>query len=167
QQLEEAKAARAKAEEMRSEETALLDSLMEKLRDGKSVKGGRAAGKRPSAKDRAMRPPPTPLAMLSLGGDGGNADTGDLARGMLAALKSDGFVGLSAGSDDGGAGGSGGILPIPAPMSPTKRRTRIKSDPLLAEELEALTNGQAFDNSTQFSPDKSEAGELFEIVEKE
>ncbi|KAG8817544.1 hypothetical protein FRC18_000458 [Serendipita sp. 400] len=158
QQADEAKAAREKAEAARSEETELLDSLMDKLREGKSVKSGRA-GKRPSARDRTMRPPPTPLSMLSLTESGamgeGGADAVDLARGMLAALKSDGFGVVG---EDGDVT-SGMLLPIPAvPMSPTKRRPRIKSDPLLAEELEALTNGQAYEDGSLFSPERSEAG---------
>jgi len=104
----------------------MLDSLLEKLRAGDSVKG--RARKRPNAKERATRPPPTPLAMLQEGGE--NGDAGDLARGMLAALKSDGF------------GPDVTITPIPmaTPASPTKRRTRMKSDPLLAEELANLQN---------------------------
>lgn len=126
QQAEEVKAAKAKAEMTLEEDSTMLDSLLEKLREGESVKG--RARKRP-AKDRAMRPPPTPLAMLHERNGEGGGDAGDLARGMLAALKSDGF----------GFGATDTIVPIPMPMSPTRRRPRIRNDPLLAEELEGLS----------------------------
>lgn len=126
QQAQDVKAAREKAEPAQAEDTTMLDSLLEKLRAGDSVKG--RTRKRPTAKERAARPAPPPLAILQEGGE--NGDAGDLARGMLAALKSDGF------------GPDATIAPIPmtTPMSPTKRRPRIKSDPLLAEELANLAN---------------------------
>jgi hypothetical protein len=109
----------------------MLDSLIEKLRAGDSVKA-RATRKR-NAKERPA-PSPLSLAMLTQGGESAAGDAGDLARGMLAALKSDGFAPESMDQ----------IVPIPisssaTPMSPTRRRARIKSDPLLAEELENLT----------------------------
>jgi hypothetical protein len=124
QQAEDVKAARAKVETTQPEDTTMLDSLLEKLRAGDSVKG--RTRKRPGAKERAARPTPPPLATLQESGE--NGDAGDLARGMLAALMSGGF------------GPDTTITPIPmaTPMSPTKRRARIKSDPLLAEELANL-----------------------------
>jgi hypothetical protein len=111
----------------------MLDSLIEKLRAGDSVKG-RATRKRNAKERTVLAPSPLSLAMLTQGGESAAGDAGDLARGMLAALKSDGFAPESMDQ----------IVPIPissstTPMSPTRRRARIKSDPLLAEELENLT----------------------------
>ena len=124
QQAEEAKAARAKVEVMTEGDNTMLETLLGKLRDGESVKGRSRAGK-----DRARRPPPTPLATLHQrhGSEGG--DAGDLARGMLAALNNGGF----------GFGATDTIVPIPMPMSPTRRRPKIRNDPLLIEELEGLS----------------------------
>lgn len=137
QQAEETRAARARAEAGPSEEdTAMLDTLLEKLRAGDSVKGGRG-NRRPNARERLAKRPtpssliplmPSPLTVLA---ENGNNDAGDLARGMLAALQSDGF-------GPGGEGVDPSTIPVP-PMSPTKRRARIKSDPLLEEELRNLT----------------------------
>lgn len=135
QQAEENRAARVKPTENATteEDTTMLDTLLEKLRAGDSVKG--RSRKRPTAKERlAARPAPSslmplmpsPLTVLSENGD---SDAGDLARGMLAALKSDGF----------GPGATPDASILSVPMSPTKRRARIKSDPLLVEEIRNLT----------------------------
>ena len=121
QQAEDVKAARSKVEPAEAEDTTMLDTVLKKLKAGESVKSNRRT-KRP---ERAARPAPPPLFMLSDNGD----NAGDLARGMLAALGSDGF---------------GPTAPPITPMSPTKRRPRIKSDPLLAEELANLVNNPDF-----------------------
>lgn len=108
----------------------MLDTLLEKLRAGDSVKKTR---KRGTAKERlaARTSPgapltlmPSPLSVLSEEGEG---NAGKLAQGMLSALQSSGFAPKSDESNP------------PVPMSPTKRRPRIKSDPLLEETLRNLT----------------------------
>jgi cytokinesis protein len=130
QAAEDAKANRKKAAEnalsQEAEETAALDNLLEKLRNGDNV-GRRARRARPSAistKESTLPPPPdkdvAPASVL-----GGTA--ADIARGMLEQLKTNGFVSDSF-----------------APMSPTvpsvPRRRRLRSGTLaaaLAAELEA------------------------------
>ena len=90
QAAETAKANREKAKEAaaaeEAENSSVLDTLLEKLRNGDNV-GRKARRARPSASAR-------PSAPLNLTPDGllasGN-DTVDLARDMLARLKSDGF----------------------------------------------------------------------------
>ena len=116
QQAEDAKAARAKAATVATEDSTMLDSLLEKLRSGESVKG--RTGK--TRRAERQKPGPSPLSLP----DASAGDTADIAKGMLAALKSDGFD------------------PVSTPMSPTSkteptrsRRTRIRSDPELAEEI--------------------------------
>jgi cytokinesis protein len=116
QQAEDARAARAKAANATAEDSTMLDSLLEKLRSGESVKG--RTGK--TRRGERAKPGPSPLSLP----DASAGDTADIAKGMLAALKSDGFDASS------------------VPLSPTfkveptrSRRTRIRSDPELAEEI--------------------------------
>jgi len=116
QQAEDAKAARAKVANVASEDSTMLDSLLEKLRSGESVKV--RTGK--TRRGERQKPGPSPLALP----DASAGDTADIAKGMLAALKSDGFDTVS------------------IPLSPTSkveptrsRRARIRSDPELAEEI--------------------------------
>lgn len=116
QQAEDVKAARAKAVNVAAEESTMLDSLLEKLRSGESVKG--RTGK--TRRGERQKPGPSPLTLP----DASVGDTADIAKGMLAALKSDGFDLTS------------------IPLSPTSkaeptrsRRARIRSDPELAEEI--------------------------------
>jgi len=115
QQAEDAKTARAKAASAVTEGSTMLDSLLEKLRSGESVKGRTGKTRRADRK-----PGPSPLSLP----DAIAGDTAGIAKGMLAALKSDGFDLAS------------------TPMSPTfkaeparSRRARIRSDPELAEEI--------------------------------
>ena len=116
QQAEDAKAARAKAATVASEDSTMLDSLLEKLRSGESVKG--RTGK--TRRTERQKPGPSPLVLQ----DAIVGDTAVIAKGMLAALQSDGFD------------------PASMPLSPTSRaeptrsrRARIRSDPELAEEI--------------------------------
>lgn len=115
QQAEDAKAARARAATVATEDSTMLDSLLEKLRSGESVKG--RTGK--TRRTERQKPGPSPLILQDAVGD-----TAVIAKGMLAALQSDGFDLAS------------------MPLSPTSRaeptrsrRARIRSDPELAEEI--------------------------------
>lgn len=132
--MEDAKANRKKVAEealaQEAEETAALDTLLEKLRNGDNV-GRRARRTRPSAASMSMREPPVlqlpdkdkelpPVSAL-----GGT--TADIARGMLEQLKTNGFVSETF-----------------APLSPTTasapRRRRLRTGNLaaaFAAELEA------------------------------
>ena len=149
QAAEEAKANRKKVSEeaqaQEAEETAALDNLLEKLRNGDNV-GRRARRARPSAiststREPTLPPPPdkdTPPA-LALGGT-----TADIARGMLEQLKTNGFVSESF-----------------APLSPTTqsapRRRRLRTGNMaaaFAAELEAARG------SPLSSPSESQAPRL-------
>jgi len=116
QQAEDAKAARAKVANATAEDSTMLDSLLEKLRSGESVKG--RTGK--TRRGERTKPGPSPLTLP----DASVGDTAVIAKGMLAALQSNGFDITS------------------MPLSPTSRaepsrsrRARIRSDPELAEEI--------------------------------
>lgn len=116
-----------------AEETAALDNLLEKLRNGDNV-GRRARRTRPSAASISTREPPLlqipdkdkdlpPVSAL-----GGT--TADIARGMLEQLKTNGFVSETY-----------------TPLSPTTpsapRRRRLRTGNLaaaFAAELEAAGN---------------------------
>lgn len=94
QVAEQSRANRQKAAEevaaQESEENSVLDDLLEKLRNGENV-GRKARRMRPSA---AVRPTASvaPSTDVLLGSASGTAsDTADIAKGMLARLKSDGF----------------------------------------------------------------------------
>ncbi|KAF8061453.1 hypothetical protein FPV67DRAFT_279876 [Lyophyllum atratum] len=107
QVIEEQKQNREKAlnDAMPDENSDVLDTLLEKLRNGDTV-GRRARRTRPTADAR----PPAPLS-LTLENSLPSGDTVDLARDMLARLQSDGFT---------------------APISPTapvtQRRRRRRTD---------------------------------------
>jgi cytokinesis protein len=126
---EEAKANRKKvteeAQAQEAEESAALDNLLEKLRNGDNV-GRRTRRTRPSAISTREPTLPTPdkdtppVSALS-------GTTADIARGMLEQLKTNGFVSETF-----------------APLSPTTpsvpRRRRLRTGNLaaaLAAELEA------------------------------
>jgi cytokinesis protein len=134
QAAEDAKANRKKAENnalaQEAEETAALDNLLEKLRNGDNV-GRRARRARPSAVStkEVMAPPPPPadkdVAPTPVSAFGGT--TADIARGMLEQLKTNGFVSES-------------FTPISPTMPPVPRRRRLRGGSLaavLAAELEA------------------------------
>lgn len=129
QAAEEAKASRKKAAEnsleQQAEETAALDNLLEKLRNGDNV-GRRARRARPSAISTGEPTLPsldknTPPVLASGG------TTADIARGMLEQLKTNGFV-------------SDMFAPTSPTISSAPRRRRLRSGNLaaaLAAELEA------------------------------
>jgi cytokinesis protein len=124
QAAEDAKANRKKVTEealaQEAEETAALDNLLEKLRNGDNV-GRRARRPRPSV---ASAREPTLLSLpdkdkdlppIALGGT-----TADIARGMLEQLKTNGFV-----------------SPTIASSAPKRRRLRTGNLTAFAAELEA------------------------------
>jgi cytokinesis protein len=134
QAAEDAKASRkkatAEAQAQEAEETAALDNLLEKLRNGDNV-GRRTRRARPSAsaistREPTLPPPPdkeTP-PVSTLGGT-----TADIARGMLEQLKTNGFV-------------SETFAPLSptkssAPSAPRRRRLRTGNLAAVAAELEA------------------------------
>ena len=86
---EELRAARQKAQEeaSESEDTSVLDNLLEKLRSGENV-GRRARRSRPSAASSA-------LTLDTTTPQSDKEDPADLARNMLARLQSDGFATLT------------------------------------------------------------------------
>lgn len=85
--MEESKASRKKAleEVSETEDTSVLDSLLEKLRNGDTV-GRRARRPRPSAEN------PNSNLSVDLSLPRPALDTADVARDMLARLQSDGFA---------------------------------------------------------------------------
>lgn len=113
-----------------AEETAALDNLLEKLRNGDNV-GRRARRTRPSAASLSTREPPL-LQLPDKGKDlppisalGGT--TADIARGMLEQLKTNGFV-------------SETFTPLSPTTPSVPRRRRLRTDNLaaaFAAELEA------------------------------
>jgi cytokinesis protein len=132
---EEAKASRKKAAEeataQEAEETAALDNLLEKLRNGDNV-GRRTRRARPSA--ASTREPMLPLPdkdkdlppISALGGT-----TADIARGMLEQLKTNGFVSETFAP----------LSPSVAPSAPRRRRLRTGNlAAAFAAELEAAGN---------------------------
>jgi cytokinesis protein len=133
QAAEDAKANRRKAEDdalsQEAEETAALDNLLEKLRNGDNV-GRRARRARPSAASTkevtaSLPPPDKDVAPTPVSAFGGT--TADIARGMLEQLKTNGFVSES-------------FSPISPTVPPVPRRRRLRGGSLaavLAAELEA------------------------------
>jgi cytokinesis protein len=128
QAAEEAKANRAKAREAASaeddENSAVLDTLLEKLRNGDNV-GRRARRARTGAGSR----PSVPLnldtdSLLSAGKTG--SDTADIALNMLAQLKSNGFEAITPGSPTASS----------VPNRRTRRRPSTSAFRGITEELE-------------------------------
>lgn len=122
--------ARAEAAAQGNEDTSVLDTLLEKLRNGDSV------GRKRRARNSERRPA-APLELKAetlLLADSGN-DTVDLARDMLAQLKSDGFDALTPTS------------PTSANAPRRSRRRAPSTTPFkgIEEELESSTSGQADD----------------------
>lgn len=111
QAAEDFKASRQKAAEeapgQEHEDTSILDDLLEKLRNGDSV-GRKARRTRPSTASRPGRP--LNITTDALVGSGSGNDTADIARDMLARLKSDGFSTLAPVS--------------PTTLSATRRKSR-------------------------------------------
>ena len=149
QAQEEAKAnrerARAEAAVQDGEDTSILDNLLEKLRNGDNV------GRKRRDRHRGERRPAAPLnlstdTLLSAAGTGN--DTADLARDMLARLKSDGFEALSPSSPTGTTSSS---------SSRRSRRRVASSTPFkgISEELEGSMLPQveesAFEGDTSMS----------------
>jgi cytokinesis protein len=131
QAAEDAKANRKKVTEealaQEAEETAALDNLLEKLRNGDNV-GRRARRPRPSV---ASAREPTLLSLpdkdkdlppIALGGT-----TADIARGMLEQLKTNGFVSETFAP----------LSPTIASSAPKRRRLRTGNLTAFAAELEA------------------------------
>lgn len=86
QQQEEIKASQKKTAEAQEEDNAVLDSLLEKL------KGDNLGRKRRARPSNGVRPAvPLTLNLEAMAPVGPGNDTVDIARDMLARLKSDGF----------------------------------------------------------------------------
>lgn len=151
QAQEEMKVNRAKAREAASaqdlEDTAALDNLLEKLRNGDSV-GRRMRRGRTGAAAR----PSEPLTVSTEGSiSGGGTDTADIARDMLAQLKSGGFETFVPTSPT-----------ISATQAPTTRRRRLRAETMAAElaaELEAV--GETVEEELILSP----AGPAMEVTD--
>jgi cytokinesis protein len=108
--MEESRAQRLKAAESSSvdeESNAVLDNLLQMLRNGESIRKG---NKKSSRQDR-----PRPSMPVTVDLETGNAsgDAADVARDMLARLQSDGFI----------------MPPSPSPASTSQRRTRRRERP--------------------------------------
>lgn len=125
QAAEEARLNREKAKEAAgqddAENTAILDDLLEKLRNGDNV-GKKARRTRPTPAARPAAPLDLSAAGL-LAATRGN-DTVDLAKDMLARLKSDGFNAL----------GSTSPTSSTTPLPHRRSRRRIRG---ISEDLEA------------------------------
>ncbi len=130
QAAEEAKATRQKAKQeaatQSTADTEALDSLLEKLRAGDGV-GRKARRPRPSAGNK--QPAPLTLDTQGLSDTGGSSDPANLARDMLARLKSDGFEALTPSS------------PTAGPSTRASRRSRRRGESTtfkgIADELSA------------------------------
>lgn len=126
QQNDELKASRSKASEERNSEhndTSVLDDLMEKLRNGDSV-GRKARRNRPA--------PPAPLSLSEDATNGGDAV--DLAKDMLAKLKSDGFAVTEP---------SPAIMPVSRSERMMSRRARLRASDALAYPVSPQDTGQS------------------------
>ena len=121
---DQAKANRIKAQEAASnappgeEDTTVLDNLLEKLRKGENPRRARRArpGERPAV--------PISLDIDTSSTAGPGADTADLARDMLARLKSDGFEAFPPSS------------PLPGQSSSTRRPRRTRGSNVSKLELD-------------------------------
>jgi cytokinesis protein len=119
QEIKESNAIRQNGaeESIENEDNAVLDNLLEKLRNGDTV-GHRARRARSNTNNR----PPNILLDGSLPGD-----TADIARDMLARLQSDGFPTMPPGSPTVGVGPS---------IVPRRRRRRPKLGSIHDDEWE-------------------------------
>lgn len=141
QAAEQAKANRDKAKANApgddAENTSALDSLLEKLRNGDNV-GRKARRTRASAANRPSTP--LDLSAASLLASSGRTDTVDIARDMLARLKSDGFEALVPTSPT-------------ASTAPRRTRRRIRG---ISEDLEGSPllqmDGMSVDGEPPMSP---------------
>jgi cytokinesis protein len=116
--MEENKAQRLKAQEssgVDEESNTVLDNLIEKLRNGESIR----KGKKPNRQDRPRSSVPITLS-LETGDQTG--DAGDVARDMLARLQGDGFVMPPS--------------PLPPSTSSQRRERRRRERPTLLGEKE-------------------------------
>ena len=135
---EELRVARQKAQEeaSESEDTSVLDNLLEKLRSGQKV-GRRARRTRPSATSSALTVETPPSVDTE--------DPAGLARDMLARLQSDGFATLTPTS------------PKSNPYSASRRNRRrpagLGITPESLDELDSVTY-----NDSVTLVDKSDAG---------
>ena len=150
QAAEEAKLNREKAKEEAAaedaENTAVLDTLLDKLRNGDNI-GRKARRTRPSVTSRPAAPLDLSAASLLVSGTGN--ETVDLARDMLARLKSDGFDALPATSP---------TAPT-APRRRSRRRVRgisedLEGSPFL-QAAEALSDEQEWLDSLPETPNEA------------
>lgn len=109
---------------MSSEDADVLDSLLEKLRNGDAIGTRKARRGKPAA---ISTEPPAPLN-LNLDAEG----TADIARDMLAQLQSNGFVMPASPT-------------VPVPSVPSTRRRRPRADPtsLLSASTELVNEGKS------------------------
>ena len=109
-----------------AEDTAVLDNLLEQLRNGNNV-GRRARRARPSAISTKEQPPPPPDKDVSPPVSALGSTTADIARGMLEQLKTNGFVSES-------------FVPTSPTTASVPKRRRLRPGTMaaaLAAELEA------------------------------
>lgn len=115
--MEESRAQRHKAAEssgIDEESNAVLDNLLNMLREGQSIRKG---NKKASRQDR---PRPSMPVTVDLETGNANGDAADLARDMLAQLQSDGFI----------------MPPSPSPTATPQRRSRRRERPSRQSERE-------------------------------
>lgn len=126
QAAQEAKVNRAKAREAAStspstEDNAVLDDILEKLRKGENPRRAR----RGRAGERGERPAiPLSVDIEPSASAGPGAETADLARDMLARLKSDGFEAFPPAS------------PQPRQSSASRRKRRLRGSNVSKLELD-------------------------------
>lgn len=139
QQQEEFKASKAKATDsspLESQDTSVLDDLLDKLRSGDAIAGRRTRRQRLGPASRT----PGPLILPT-----GEGDAADIAKDMLARLKSDGFDAK---------------IPLSPGLDPSKRRARPRhnsaSDRQVTETAEgdqSLNGPLSPNDSTRFDED--------------
>jgi cytokinesis protein len=122
QQHEDLVASRTKAANSpttESQEASVLDDLLDKLRSGDTVAGRRTRRQRPGAPSRT----PGPLTLPT----GGEGDAADIAKDMLARLKSDGF--------------DAALAPLSPGPTTGKRRSRPRRGSASAGQGDEQSNG--------------------------
>jgi cytokinesis protein len=150
QAAEESKANRIKASEETTEveDTSVLDSLLEKLRNGDTVPR-RARRRRPSADNSNAN------LSLDLSLPRPAVDTADVARDMLARLQSDGFATTMP------------VSPTSTSFAPRRRRRRLELSSINDEDGELgeidglgtpLTDGEAPSEALQFDTPQTAEG---------